>query len=95
MAFCLVNRLNFWVFLASSVNFIGMLFISATYAQILRSPHYNLPSELIMNVNVCSSIGVLYVLPLGAYLAGKILDRLEKRDRGVRETSTSLSATSS
>ena len=85
MAFCLVNQLIFWVFLASSVNFAGMLFIGATYAKILRSPPYSLPSSLIMNVNICSAVGSLFALPLGGHLVGKIFNHLARRNGGVRE----------
>ena len=85
MAFCLVNPLIFWVFLASSVNFAGMLFIGATYAQILRLPPYSLPSSLITNVNICSGVGALFALPLGGHLVGKIFNRLARRNGGVRE----------
>jgi len=85
MAFCVVNPLIFWVFIASSVNFAGMLFIGATYAQILRSPPYSLPSWLIMNVNICSGVGALFAYPFSGILVGKILNRLARRNRGVRE----------
>lgn len=85
MAFCVVNPLIFWVFIASSINFAGILFIGATYAQILRSPPYNLPSDLITNVNICSGVGSLFAFPFGGILVGKIIDRLARRNRGVRE----------
>lgn len=85
MAFCVVNPLIFWVFIASSINFAGMLFIGVTYAPILRSPPYSLPSVLIMNVNICSGVGALFAFPLGGILIGKILNRLARRNRGVRE----------
>ncbi|KAF3043911.1 hypothetical protein E8E11_001205 [Didymella keratinophila] len=85
MAFCVVNPLIFWVFIASSVNFAGMLFIGATYAEILRSPPYSLPSWLIMNVNICSGVGALFAYPFSGILVGKILNRLARRNRGVRE----------
>lgn len=85
MAFCAVNPLIFWVFIASSVNFAGMLFIGATYAQILRSPPYSMPSVLIINVNICSGVGALFAFPLGGVLAGRALDGLARRNRGVRE----------
>lgn len=85
MAFCAINPLLFWVFIASSVNFAGMLFIGVTYAQILRSFPYSLPSVLITYVNVCSGIGALFALPLGGFLTGRVLNRLARRNRGVRE----------
>lgn len=85
MAFCAVNPLIFWVFIASAVNFAGMLFIGTTYAQVLRSSPYNLPSVLIVNVNICSGIGALFALPLGGWLIGKILNHLARWNRGVRE----------
>ncbi|KAF3031321.1 hypothetical protein E8E12_000796 [Didymella heteroderae] len=85
MAFCFVNPLIFWVFIASSVNFAGMLFIGTTYAQILRSPPYSLPSVLIMNVNICSGIGALFAFPFSGILVGKIINRLARHNHGVRE----------
>ncbi|KAF1922674.1 MFS general substrate transporter [Didymella exigua CBS 183.55] len=85
MAFCAINPLIFWVFLASSVNFAGMLFIGVTYAEILRSPPYSLSSALIANVNICSGVGALFAFPLGGVLISKILSRLAQRNRGVRE----------
>ncbi|KAJ4983459.1 major facilitator superfamily transporter [Stagonosporopsis vannaccii] len=85
MAFCAANPLIFWVFIASSVNFAGMIFIGSTYAQILRSPPYSLPSVLIMNVNICSGIGALFAFPFGGVLVAKVLNHLARRNRGVRE----------
>ncbi|KAH6644801.1 major facilitator superfamily domain-containing protein [Boeremia exigua] len=85
MAFCAVNPLIAWVFIASSFNFAGMLFIGATYAQILRAPPYSLSSSLIVNVNICSGIGALFAFPLGGMLISKILSRLARRNKGVRE----------
>ena len=85
MAFCAINPLILWVFIASSANFAGMLFIGATYAQILQSPPYSLPSVLIVNVNICSGVGALFAFPLSGILFGKILNRLARRNRGVRE----------
>ncbi|KAF2621419.1 hypothetical protein BU25DRAFT_463653 [Macroventuria anomochaeta] len=85
IAFCAVNSLIFWVFIASSVNFAGMLIIGTTYAQILQSPPYNFSSVLIMNVNICSDVGALFAFPLGGVLIGKIPNRLARRNRGVPE----------
>lgn len=85
MLLCIVNPLVFWVFFASAVNFAGMLFIGITYAQILRSPPYNLSSALIVNVNISSGIGALFAYPFGGLFINKILKRLAKRNRGVRE----------
>ncbi|KAJ8115240.1 hypothetical protein OPT61_g3067 [Boeremia exigua] len=85
MAFCVVNPLIFWVFIASSVNFAGMLFIGATYSQILRAPPYNLSSALIVNVNISSGIGALLAFPFGGILVGKVLRHLAQRNKGVRE----------
>jgi hypothetical protein len=85
MAFCAINPLIFWVFLASAVNFAGMLFIGSTYTQILRSPPYSLSSSFIMVVNISSGIGALFAYPLGGCLVGKILNHLAHRNRGVRE----------
>jgi hypothetical protein len=85
MALCVVNPLLFWVFIASAVNFAGMLFIGATYGQILRSPPYSLSSALIVNVNICSGVGALLAFPFGGVLVDKIINRLARRNRGVRE----------
>ncbi|KAF9695391.1 hypothetical protein EKO04_006691 [Ascochyta lentis] len=85
MAFCAINPLIFWVFLASSVNFAGMLFIGSTYARVLQAPPYSLSSALIKNVNICSGVGALFAYPFGGWLINKILNRLARRNRGVRE----------
>lgn len=85
MAFCLVNPLIFWVFIASSVNFAGMIFIGSTYAQILRTPPYSLSTPLIMNVNISSGIGALLAYPLGGVLISKIINHLTRRNRGLLE----------
>ncbi len=85
MAFCVVNPLIFWVFLASSFNFAGMLFIGTTYAKILLSPPYSLSSALIINVNISCGVGALCAYPLGGLLVGRILKHLATRNRGVRE----------
>ncbi|UPX16332.1 uncharacterized protein EKO05_0006740 [Ascochyta rabiei] len=85
MAFCAINPLIFWVFLSSSVNFAGMLFIGTTYATILQESPYNLSSALITCVNICSGVGSLFAYPLGGRLISTILNRLARRNRGVRE----------
>lgn len=85
MAFCATNPLIFWVFIASAVNFAGMLFIGATYSSILSSPPYNLSSSLIVLINICSGVGALLAYPSGGVLVGRIISRLARRNRGVRE----------
>ena len=85
MAFCAINPLIFWVFIASATNFAGMLFIGTTYAQVLRSPPYNLPSSQIVLINICAGVGALLAFPFGGVLVGRVISRLARRNRGVRE----------
>lgn len=85
MAFCAVNPLIFWVFFASSITFASMLFIGATYPQILRSPPYNLSSAMTVNVNICYGIGALLAFPVGGWLVGNRIKLLARRNRGIRE----------
>lgn len=83
--FCVVNPLIFWVLIASSFNFAGMMFIGATYPRILASPPYTLPSALISGVSGSSGVGSLLAYPFAAFVMCKILTALSKRNRGVRE----------
>lgn len=85
IVFCALNPLIFWVLIASSFNFAGMMFIGATYAPILSSPPYNLPSWLIIQVNNSSATGGLLAFPFAGGFICKVLARLSKRNRGVRE----------
>jgi hypothetical protein len=83
--FCAVNPLIFWVFIASSFNFASMMFIGATYGSILSSEPYNLPSSLLIIVNMSSAVGSLLAYPVVCFTLYKVLTRLSKRNRGVRE----------
>lgn len=85
IAFCAINPLIFWVLIASSFNFAGMMFIGATYGRILGSAPYNLPSWLIIQVNNSSAMGSLLAFPFVGFAMCKLLTRLSKRNRGVRE----------
>ena len=85
MAFCVINPLIVWVFIASATNFAGMLFIGTTYDQVLRSPPYNLPSSQIVLINICAGVGALLAFPFGGVLVGRAISRLARRNRGVRE----------
>ncbi|PSN74375.1 MFS general substrate transporter [Corynespora cassiicola Philippines] len=85
IAFCVINPLIFWVTLSSAVNFAGMLFIGATYSRVLTAPPYELPSSLLIVVNISSGVGSLLALPLGGCVICFALKRLSRRNRGVRE----------
>ncbi|KAF2183700.1 MFS general substrate transporter [Zopfia rhizophila CBS 207.26] len=85
IAFCFFNPLIFWVVLNTAANFAGMMFIGATYAMVLGSPPYSLPSKLIINVNNTASVGSLIAWPLSGPLVCYILKRLSRRNKGVRE----------
>jgi hypothetical protein len=85
MMACAINPLIFWVLLASSIHWAGILFIGATYAETIRSPPYNLPFYLVLNVYVASCVGALVAYPVGGWLTDKILKRLARRNNGVRE----------
>ncbi|KAF2827697.1 MFS general substrate transporter [Ophiobolus disseminans] len=85
IAFCIVNPLIFWALVAVSVNFAGMVFIGATHARVLSAAPYNLSSALITPVNLSCAVGSLVAYPVGVLPVMKILNRLAKRNRGVRE----------
>ncbi|KAH7095543.1 major facilitator superfamily domain-containing protein [Paraphoma chrysanthemicola] len=85
IALCIVNPLIFWVFIAAGVNFAGMLFIGSTHGRILSAPPYNLSTALITPVNLSCAIGGLLAWPIGIPPVNAVLDRLAKRNRGVRE----------
>jgi hypothetical protein len=84
IAFCLINPLIFWMAIAVAVNYSGMLFIGSTYPRVLSEAPYQLTSEIVVVVNLASAIGALVALP-AVYLLQRVLDRLAKRNRGVRE----------
>ncbi|ORY14654.1 major facilitator superfamily domain-containing protein [Clohesyomyces aquaticus] len=83
--FCLLNPLIFWVVIMTAMNFAGMMYIGTTYAVVLSSPPYNLSSSLLIHVNTSSGVGSLLAWPLGGVLIGRILSRMSRRNKGVRE----------
>jgi MFS family permease len=83
--FCAVNPLVIWVIIATSFNFAGMMFIGATFATILSAPPYQLSSTEIPTVNVASGAGGLLGYCIAGYAFSKVLNRLSKRNGGVRE----------
>lgn len=83
--FCAVNPLVIWVIIAASFNFAGMMFIGATFATILSAPPYQLSSTEIPTVNVASGAGGLLGYCIAGYAFSKVLNRLSKRNGGVRE----------
>jgi MFS family permease len=85
IAFCLVNPLIFSMVVAVSTNYAGMMFIGATYTRVLGGAPYNLPSNLLTLLNLSSAIGGLAAYPIGVVPVQTILDRLARRNRGVRE----------
>lgn len=85
IAFCFLNPLIFWMSLALALNAAGMLFISTSYPRILGEPPYNLSSESLTLINIASALGGLVSYPLGVLPISSILDRLTRRNRGVRE----------
>lgn len=85
VAFCFANPLIFWIAILNAGAFAGMMFIGETFAQVLRSPPYNLPSHLVMLVNVCSGTGALLAWPVQGPLMTRLLRSLSLRNKGVRE----------
>jgi hypothetical protein len=85
MAFCLLNPLIFWMSIAVSINYSGMMFIGTSYPRVLREKPYHLSSEEITLVNLASALGGLVAYPIGVVPVQKVLDHLAKRNRGVRE----------
>lgn len=85
MFFCAINPLIFWVLISSAFNFAGMMFIGATFADILDGPPYNLSAHEIPLVNLTSGAGSLVAYIFAGYLLGKVLTFLSNRNGGVRE----------
>lgn len=85
MIFCAGNPLILWVFIASGFNFAGLIFIGATFANILSEAPYDLPSTVIPLVNLAQGVGSLCSFIVGGVLMCHLLARLSKRNGGVRE----------
>ncbi|PVI02405.1 MFS general substrate transporter [Periconia macrospinosa] len=85
MIFCFVNPLLFWVFIASSFNFAGMMYIGATFPRILSSPPYSLTPNVVVTINVASGAGAVIAFFSTGCITSVILRRLSKRNKGVRE----------
>lgn len=85
MAYCAVNPLMFWVFVASGFNSASMMFIGATYARVLVLPPYNVPRNIVGTVNVASGVGALFGFLVWYFIISKVVTRLSKRNRGVLE----------
>lgn len=87
MGCCAINPLIFWVVLTSAIHWTGILFIGATYMEVLQSPPYNLSldSVQIVNINTSSAAGVLMAYPIGGWLIDRVLKRMAQRNHGVRE----------
>lgn len=85
LAFCFLNPLIFWVAITLALNAAGMLFIGTSYPRILGERPYSLSSESLTLVNLASAFGGLIGYPLGVMPVQFILDRLTRRNRGVRE----------
>ncbi|KAF2726616.1 MFS general substrate transporter [Polyplosphaeria fusca] len=77
MLLCFINPLIFWSVIMNTVNFVGMMFISSTYAIILSFPPYSLSSSLLIQrlsrrnkgVREAEHYLVGYILPV---LAGSL-----------------------
>jgi MFS family permease len=85
VAFCLLNPLIFWMAVAISINYAGMMFIGTSYPRVLQEAPYNLSSGKVTLVNIASALGGLIAYPLGVYPVQKVLDGLARKNRGVRE----------
>lgn len=85
MGYCAANPLIVWVFITSSFNSAGMIFIGSTYAHVLLTPPYNLSAEVVGTVNVASGIGALVGFLVWNYVLSRIIRRLSRRNRGVLE----------
>jgi hypothetical protein len=85
MAFCIANPLIFWVSIAVAINYGGMMYIGTTFPRVLGEAPYNLHSETLSLVNLAAAVGGLLAYPISFIPVQKILDKLAKRNRGVRE----------
>jgi hypothetical protein len=85
VAFCLLNPLIFWMAIAVSINYAGMMFIGTSYPRVLQEAPYNLSSAEVTLVNIASALGGLVAYPVGVYPIQKVLDSLARKNRGVRE----------
>ncbi|KAH7394265.1 major facilitator superfamily domain-containing protein [Phaeosphaeria sp. MPI-PUGE-AT-0046c] len=85
IAFCLLNPLIFWMSLALALNAAGMMFIGTSYPRILGEPPYSLSSSSLTLINIASALGGLVAYPLGVLPVQCVVDRLTRRNRGIRE----------
>ncbi|KAF2646222.1 MFS general substrate transporter [Massarina eburnea CBS 473.64] len=85
IGFCFINPLIFWVLVASSVNFAGMMFIGTTFSIILSASPYKRSSHQIAFVNLSSGIGGAIAFLFVGILMCSVLKYLSKRNKGVRE----------
>lgn len=85
VAFCFINPLIFWVAITIALNYTGMMFINNSYPRILSEAPYNLSSQTLALVNLASAVGGLFAYPVGVIPIERILNRLAKRNHGVRE----------
>lgn len=84
IAYCAVNPLIFWVFVASAFNSASMIFIGATYARVLLAPPYKMSPSVVGTVNVASGVGALFGIPVWCTISRKV-KQLSRRNRGVLE----------
>ena len=83
--FCSANPLIFWIAFLNAMSFAGMMFIGETFDVVLSKPPYQLPTHLIMLVDVCSGVGALLSGLAQGPLMTRLLRSLTRRNKGVRE----------
>ena len=83
--FCLLNPLIFWVVIMRAANEAGFMYIVSSYPTILNSPPYKASGIHTVLMNISGAIGYFLGWPLGGILLRAILNRLSKRNSGVRE----------
>ncbi|KAL6711020.1 hypothetical protein ACN47E_006895 [Coniothyrium glycines] len=85
MGYCIVNPLIFWVFVASAMNSANLMFIGATYANVLIHGPYHISAKIIGTVHVASGTGALVGFVGWCLIFCKVITKLSRRNCGVLE----------
>jgi len=82
---CALNPMIFWVLLLNSLVLGGLISISTTYVDLLRSEPYYFPIRRIALIRISATAGALLAWPASGVITARIALRLTARNRGVRD----------
>lgn len=89
---CLLNPLIFWVAILNALVFTSMLSIRETYSDILMEPRYQLSMNTFALVHLAGALGCLIAWPASGFVLFCVINRLAKRNFGVRDAEHYLPA---